>query len=272
MVAKGYFSLLQLMTEEQALRRATLSLAQARTAFEIYLRFSAPIALKVFQSDINGAQAAYDFQNIKMRREEERLALYERMVERCTVRAPHDGLVVYANRAGRTPEVYVGATVRQRQRLFYLPDLSTIEVEAMLHETVVSRVQAGMPARVRIEARPELELEGEVVAIAPLPYSERKTETGSEVTYFVGRVRLATIPEGLRPGMSAELEILTVHRRGVLAVPKAAVTIDAGREVCYVRRPEHLEQRPVKLGQGSYDLVEVLDGLAEGEDVVLPTH
>src|SRR5262249_59611756 len=103
-----------------------------------------------------------------------------------------------------------------------IPDLSRMVVEVMLHETVVERVQVGMPARVRVEALPDRSLTGRVISVAPLPLNERKQETQSDVTYFVGRVELDTLVDGLRPGMTAELEILTSRRQDGLAVPSEA--------------------------------------------------
>ncbi len=272
MLVKGYVAVLQVRTDELTMLRTALALAQVETSFRNYRRFTAPMQVLSLESDVNAARVSLDFQTIRLRREEERLALYQSLVDRCTIRAPHDGLVIHANRPGRAPEVDLGATVRQRQRLFSLPDLSKMEVQALLHETVVNRVRVGMPVRVRVEAMPGLDLEGVVKTIGPLPYSERRAETGStDVTYFQAQVQLATIPEGLRPGMTAELKITTTRRRGALVVPPAAVTIEGGRHVCRVVRPDHLERRTIALGESSQDLQEITDGLAEGEEVVLDT-
>jgi HlyD family secretion protein len=269
MLAKGYFAVGQVVTEELTLDRAKLSLAQTETAFENFLKFTVPKSLRALESVVIGSKATLDFQAIKLKREEDRLALYREMVERCTVRAPHDGFVLHANRPGRTPEVFEGATVRQRQRLFTLPDLSQMVVDALLHETVVNRIKPGMRTKVRIEALPGRSYNGVVQSVAPMPYNERKAESGSDVTYFLARVQLTSSVEGLRPGMTAELDILADRREKVVAVPPDAVNSEGGKDVCYVRHDDRLERRPVRLGRSSHDLVEVLDGLSEGERVVL---
>jgi HlyD family secretion protein len=269
MVAKGYSSTLQVSGDEQALRRATFNLSQLITAFRNYQRFSAPKDLLFLKSQVIGAKATLDFQSIRLNQEEERLAHYQGMVDRCTVRAPHDGFVIYANRPDRAPSVYLGAPVRERLRLFYLPDLSKMEVGVLLHETVVDRVRAGMAARVRLEALPGRTLEGRLTSVSELPLTDKKSETGSEVTYYLGQVELTTQPEGLRPGMSAEVAIAAGQRLEVLAVPPAAVTVEGGQDICYVARQEHLERRPVKVGQSTPSLLEVIEGLEEDEEVVL---
>jgi HlyD family secretion protein len=269
MLEKGYASTAQVSTEELNLRKVSLTLAQTERAFANYQRFSTPKTRRALESIIVGAKASLDFETIKLRHEEERLALYKSMVERCTIRAPHDGLVIYSNRSGRAPEVFEGAMVRQRQRLFAIPDLSRMVVEVMLHETVVERVQVGMPARVRVEALPGRSLTGRVISVAPLPLNERKQETQTDVTYFVGRVELDTLVDGLRPGMTAELEILAARRQEVLSVPSEAVFLEGEQPVCYVVHEDRLERRPITVGYASHDLKEVTKGLAPGEEVVL---
>jgi HlyD family secretion protein len=269
MLAKGYSSAAQVAGEELSLKRSQVTLAQTFTASRSFQRYTVPKDLRFLRSQVVGAQATLDSQSIRLKQEEERLRHYESLLDRCTVRAPHDGFVIYANRPGRSPQVYTGATVRERMRLFYLPDLSKMEVALLLHETMVDRVRPGMAARVRVEAVPGGEMEGRVVSISEFPLTDNKSETGNDVTYFLCRVRLENLLAGLRPGMSAEATIATVGRRGVLAVPPAAVAIEDGQEICYVARQDHLERRTVELGQSTTSLLEVIRGLEEGEEIVL---
>ncbi len=63
-------------------------------------------------------------------RQIDRLAMLERQVEACTIRAPHDGFVIHANDARRQIVIEEGMPVRQRQPLFYLPDLKDMEIVA----------------------------------------------------------------------------------------------------------------------------------------------
>jgi HlyD family secretion protein len=269
MLGKGYTSLRQVASEELAERKMTLDLAQQIGAFDSYQRLTAPKELLSLQSQVVGARAVLDFQSVRLNIEEERLAHYQELVDGCTVRAPHGGFVIHANRSGRTPEVYLGAPVRERLRLFYLPDLSRMEIWAILHETVVDQVQPGMAVRGRVEALPGRPLEGRVMSITQFPVFDRESETGNEVKNFVARVELTTQPAGLRPGMSAEVKILTGQQREVLAIPPGAVTVEEDHNVCYVARADRFERRRVALGKATRDLLEVTEGLNEGEGVAL---
>src|SRR5262249_7876646 len=81
--------------------------------------------------------------------------------------------------------------------------------------------------------------------------------------------KLENPPPGLRPGMSAEVDIAMPSRENVVAVPAGAVALDDGREVCFVVHDDGLERREVRLGQVTREMAEVTEGLAEGEQVVL---
>lgn len=277
MVEKGYVSQAQLRSEQLAHQRLGISVRKSEVDLENYRRFTAPKQLMMLQSRVIGAQATLGFQNIRLNREEERLTHYKSMVDRCTIRAPHSGYVVYANRSGRAPLVYEGAPVRERMPLFTLPDQSKLEVEVLLHETISQQVRPGMAVVVRLEALPDLRLKGVLSYISPVPISDRSPESGNDATYFLGHVQLETMPAKLRPGMTTLVSISTGLRPGILAVPTRAVTVEDEREICYVDHEKSVERRPVKVTQASRDMLEVVDGLTEGEVVfldpsLLPSH
>ena len=73
--------------------------------------------------------------------------------------------------------------------------------------------------------------------------------------------------------MTANVEISLDRKDKVLAVPTVAIAHEDGREFCYVVHDDGLERREVKLGEGTLDLLEISEGLHEGEQVVLnPVH
>jgi HlyD family secretion protein len=195
------------------------------------------------------------------------------MIDRCTIRAPHDGFVIYADGPFRDdperPIIEPGASVRQGQELFYFPDLSKMEVMAMLNETVVDRIRGGMAARVRFEGLQGGEdLEGHVNTVDSLP-----RRSFNDLPYYPCRITLEAAPSGLLPGKSAKVEVQLGRCQDVLAVPSEAVSVDHDRNVCYVVRPSGLERREITPGGSSSDLIEVVNGLKEGESVVLdPTR
>jgi len=270
---KGYYSTAQVASDESVLRRDSLSLSQFEAVLDLFERFTVPKQQRVLESQIEAARAAYNYQTMRRQHEEERLVFYQLQVDRCTIRAPHDGVVLYSNDPGKPPQIMLDAPVRQKQKMFYLLDLSQMEVGVLLHESVVMRVAVGMPAQLHIEALPDQPLEGHVTAISLLALVDQKSETGNEVKNYLGKIQLHSVPRGLLPGMTAEVEILTAQSRDALVIPALAMVYEGGSSVCYVMRGDHIERRPVQAERATPYLLEVIEGLKEGDQVILdPTR
>jgi HlyD family secretion protein len=265
MKQKGYAPAAQVSTEESNYARALFSLGEERAAYKLFSRWLAPRALRGLEVNVLGTQATLDYQRSRLNRNLERLAKLEKQVELCTLRAPHDGFVIYANDDRRQIRIEEGMYVRQRQNLMYLPDLADLEVVTPLHESIVREVARGMRARVYVEGLPGRRLEGQVTEVAALP----TFNFFSDVRYFDSKVKLENPPRGILPGMTAQVEISLDRKDHVLAVPTVAIAHEDGREFCYVVHDDGLERREVKLGEGTRDLLEISEGLHEGEEVVL---
>jgi HlyD family secretion protein len=269
MISKGYVSPAQVTSDKFTVQRNRVNLDLLQSEYTQFLEYTVPSSLRVLEVDVESARINLDYQLARVRRFEERLAKYEHQVELCTLRAPHDGfLIYYTERRNRGTLIEEGAMVFQKQNLFYLPDLADMEVIATIHETAIDRVQEGMIARVHIEALPNLEVEGHVIWVSPVPLWNPPW-LGNEVKNYEGRVKLDSLPNGLRPGMTAEVEIVTGNHPDALVVPPEAISYEGGHEICYVAVQEGVERREVTLGSSTIDMVEVTEGLAEGEEVVL---
>src|SRR5207249_1884765 len=133
--------------------------------------------------------------------------------------SPADGLVFYANDQSRfgpnQPGIEEGATVRERQILFRLPDLGgPMLVDTKVRETMVARITPGQRVRVKVHAFPEAALPGVVERVAPLP--DPSTFFRSDRKVYSTKVRLEKNLPGLRPGMSAQVEMLLTELDNVL--------------------------------------------------------
>lgn len=265
MKAKGYVSASTVASDEYAVAQLEVALKREEGEYDVFRKYTVPRAMRELEGAILSTRADLDYQVLRAQRHAERLATLERQVELCTIRAPHDGYVIHANDTRRQRYVEEGMPVREGQSLIYLPDLKDMQVVALLNETVIRAVRLGMPATVQIEGMPDRSMRGHVTKIAQVPLPDWR----SDVRYFEGTVKLDELIPGLKPGMSAQVEIQMPRREDVLAIPSEALTTDDGQDVCYVIRGEDLERRPVKLGQVTRDLTEVTEGLREGEEVVL---
>jgi HlyD family secretion protein len=265
MKVKGYVSASTVKTDERSLTWAEEVLKSEESAFDLYQRHTAPRTLRELEGAVLGAEAIFQYHELRTQRSLYRLARLERQVANCTIRAPHDGFVVHATDSRRGIYIEEGMPVRQKQPLFYLPDLDDMEIVAQLHESIVDQVRPGLRTRIRIESLPGRRLEGQVTLVAPLA----TFEWSSDARYFDAIVKLDRSPPGLRPGMTAEIEIALPRRENVLAVPTEAVTCAGGRPVCFVVQEAGLDRRDVRLGESTVHLTEVTAGLREGELIVL---
>lgn len=145
--------------------------------------------------------------------------------------------------------------------LYQIADLSSVWVMAEVAEQDIGLVKAGSVAQVNIAAYPDKHFAGKVDFIYPT------LDTATRTVQV--RVELAN-PNGLlKPAMFANVELAVSHGGKVLAVPVSAVIDSGTRKIVLVQLAEgHFEPRTVKLGGRSENYVEVLEGIAEGEQVV----
>ncbi|MDR3621843.1 MAG: efflux RND transporter periplasmic adaptor subunit [Paludisphaera borealis] len=266
MKAKGYVPQNQVASEKQSYAQALFTVAQETSGRRLFERYTAPKNLRVLDGQVLAGTAVLNYQDSRLQRNLERLAKLEKQVELCTIRAPHDGFVIYANDARRGITIEAGMAVRQKQDLFYLPDLKDMEVVAQLHESIVDQVRKGMKATVRLEGAPAARLSGKVTSISPIPVFDYR----SDVRYFDAIVKLDSMSRvDLKPGMTAQVDLYLTPKPNVLTVPIEAVTQEEGQDFCYVAREDRLERRKIELGQATHDLLEIANGLEEGEQVVL---
>lgn len=274
---KGYSSPAQIATETQAVAKLELSLRNLLTELELYQRFTLKKTEKSLQGQVNSTATSLANETLRLQAQVERYELLKKQVAHCTILAPHDGLLLYHNDRRRSSSSMIaeGMDVQQRQAMFDLPDLSEMEVQVVLNESVVDRVSPGQRVAVSFEALPKVALKGRVESVGQIPF--RVTASGggrgqamdTGIRYFLGVVKLDRVTDELRPGMTTMVDFILSRRENVLAIPHQAVKSDGGKKVCFVAHEENLERRVVKIGQDTTDMVEVLDGLLEGEMVAL---
>lgn len=203
--------------------------------------------------------------------EEQHLKRFREQMEKCVVKAPSEGIVIYYNRRfwDESSRIRPGANVYFQQPIFTLPDLDNMQVKMKVHESVVKKVLKGMTATMTIEAFAGHVLNGKVKSVATLASNERYW--GGGVKEYEVVVTIDDLPSeaGLRPGMTAEVKIVVKTIPDALTVPVSAVTESGGQHICYVKTPRGVERRVVKIGEGNEQNIQILEGLEEGEEVAL---
>ncbi len=153
--------------------------------------------------------------------------------------------------------------------LYQIADLSSVWVVAEVAEQDIGQVRVGNVAHVTLDAYQNKIFQGKIAFISP---------TLNAVTRTVQvRVEMPNRQGLLKPAMFANMELAASPRAShgvsqngkVLTVPTSAVIDSGTRQIVLVQRAEgHFEPRTVKLGSRSENYVEVVEGLAAGEQVV----
>ncbi len=215
---------------------------------------SAEIRLGHARADSGLAQQSTGFDLTTRERALERQGLVvanlQRRVDDLQIRAPVDGIV-------GTVAVTDRAVVVANAPLVTVVDLSRLEVELEAPETYADDLGLGMGASVRIGS---VEATGKISAISP------------EVVANRVRVRVAfegAQPEGLRQNQRANARILIEERADTLMLPRGPFIEAQGGRTAWVVDGDVAVRRPIRLGASSVATVEVLDGLAVGDKVVI---
>jgi RND family efflux transporter MFP subunit len=183
-----------------------------------------------------------------------------------TVRAPIAGRVldVYVEEGTAVAPVtaVTGGVV-----LVSLAGAKTLFLKGLVDENEIARVRLGQPARVRTEAYPERAFEGVVAEIAPLG------QRVQNVTYFELEIEIVDADASLlRPRMSGDADIVAEVVEGALFVPESALRYRGEQiyvEVVARASEARVEERDIEIGIVDGSRVQVLSGLAEGDEVRL---
>jgi len=193
---------------------------------------------------------------------EQSVAQAQKQLEEAIITAPFDGVVasVYADEGDIIPPPTMAA-----KEIIHLIDLTTMELKVEVDEIDIPGMEPNQRAIIEVDALPALPLEGKVSSISLLP-----AEEAGVIVYDV-KIEFH-VPEGtgLRAGMSATADIIIYEKNNVLLAPSRAIKQDSqGNPVVKVMVDEEIEERPVVTGISDGFQTEIVDGLKEGEVVVV---
>lgn len=289
---REFLSKNELQLDEISLRRAKAEREKAVLANQTYWDFEHPKDKKTRESDVaeaeaevdrviktNESQLAQKEANLKNARNqlssrENRLSRLQQQFEAATIKAPSDGLVVYTTSTergrggwgGQTSTLQIGTQVQPNQSLIILPDTSEMRAAVRVHESFAGRIRPGMPASIRVEAVGK-SFSGQVESIGVL------AETGGwrdpNLREYTVRISMSGDVSALKPSMQCETQILLGRVEEALSVPVQAAFMDGAVRFVYEPRGNRFVRVPVRLGRRSDMFAEVLQGLDEGDRVLV---
>ncbi|MDH3346395.1 MAG: HlyD family efflux transporter periplasmic adaptor subunit [Kiritimatiellaceae bacterium] len=189
------------------------------------------------------------------------------------VTAPVDGTISYGDpnprhRGREQKEIVVGAKMNRSEIIGSIPDLSRLIVNLDVLEASRSKIDQGMRAEMRIKALPSLRLSGVVERVADMATRLVFYDRSSPKIYPTV-IRLEQHDPSLRPGMTVEVDMISEEISDVIFVPVEALFVKEGDVYCQLKKAVGLEERQVTIGRSSSSYVEILEGLKEGDRVLL---
>lgn len=178
-------------------------------------------------------------------------------IEKTKIRAPFSGIVCDIK---VLPQEYVTAN----REFFTLVDISQIQVYAKVLESEIGKMKVGREVDLKFSAYPDKIFKGRVKAINPLINPKDKT---CNVI-----VDVANPEEVIKPGMHAEVAIAAEIYKNRLLIPQDAILLRTGRKMAFVIEEGLAKWRYIEVGLENEDYAEVLDGIKDGEIVIIEGH
>lgn len=225
-------------------------------------------------AEVAQAEADLKAKEAELSRQHDKLAKLVRQIGNAVIKAPADGLAIYATTArkggfrGNQEPMDEGQEVHERQELIYLPvgDSSTVEVN--IHEASLKKLQLGLPTIITVDALPGRRFLGHLDFIAPLPDSQSMW-MNPDLKVYSTRVDVDDADPALRSGMSCKVEIIVAQYENCVYIPVQSVITEAGETRVYVMEDGQPERRTVKIGLDNNRMIRILEGIEEGDIVLM---
>jgi HlyD family secretion protein len=184
------------------------------------------------------------------------LADAQEVLAEATLTAPFAGVVTAVHVS--EGEVASGVVVE-------LMDESSLEVVLEVDEIDVAELVAGQPATITLETWPDVQIESQLLAIAP----SATTEPGSSLVTYEAHLGLGAADLPVRAGMTANASLVTARRQGVLLVPNAAIMVDrqAGKYSVNLVVDGSVQEVEVTVGLHDDNYTQITSGLQPGDEL-----
>jgi multidrug efflux pump subunit AcrA (membrane-fusion protein) len=271
LAARGFVTAQQLEADKFAVDKAGKDLQAAKTKLKVLREFTKEKTLKTLDAAVATAAAKLKADQRTYQLDQDKLALIEQQLASCIVKAPSAGKVVYANETDRrgNQEVVIqeGAVIRERQAVIRLPDMNLMQVKAKINESRIGFVRVGMRATITLDAFSDLRLDGVVTRVDEFPMPPGWSS--GNVKQYATYVEMKDPPPGIRPGLTANVEIHVDQIPDAIAIPVHALHEHKGQYYCLVKNDDGvIEAHWVEIGASNDKQVVIKSGLAVNEKVV----
>jgi RND family efflux transporter MFP subunit len=188
---------------------------------------------------------------------EKELESAEEALDGVVIRAPMDGTIL-------TVGGEVGDTATARASFITLGDLDEMQVNALFTESDIGRIKVGQPAVITTDSKQGEEFTGSVTHLDVI------ATTSDQLVRYGARISFDHQPDGLLLGQTMSVRVVTGEAEDALSIPAQAVQLgNDGIASVTVRDDGQDVRRTVRVGVRGDQYVEILDGLAEGDEVLV---
>ncbi|MEI9895300.1 MAG: efflux RND transporter periplasmic adaptor subunit [Chthoniobacter sp.] len=237
-----------------AMEKAKKNYERSRDLFEQKL-----VSLEVFDNTTAEFQIAQN-DLVKAQR---KLQQVEDQLHFARVVAPSDGTVLTVP-VVEGQVIIAAASVNSGTTLMTIADLRKLLVQTHINQVDVARLELSQAVKLRAESLKDLEMEASISFIAPV------ATVTNNVKGFDVQALIEKPSARLRPGMTVNMTVPIARADDALSVPISAVFKGEGNtKIVYVRKGETTEKRQVKVGVTNIEFAQILQGVDEGEQILL---
>jgi len=201
-------------------------------------------------------QEDVDLYQIQIKQAEINISLLQNQIQEATLKSPSAGQAIRINKKE-------GEVVQPTEVIISFLPSGPFQIEADIYEEDIVDINIGDPVKINLAAFPEETLQGKVISIDPAE------KIIADVVYYKVTIDFEESREGIKPGMTADIVIEAEKKENVIAVLKEAVKKTDGGRIVQVLKNGKVEERKIEAGLIGTDYIEVVSGLAEGEEVVI---
>ncbi|MDT3700859.1 MAG: efflux RND transporter periplasmic adaptor subunit [Thermincola sp.] len=235
--------------------QAVLNYNNAKANYDRYKALFSDGAIS--QRDLEQAQLAYELARETMNMPAQAtaqndIANIKNQIANTTIVSPIDGEVAARN-------IDPGELAGPTQPVITVVNIDKVYVEGTVAESDIARVKEGQEVTVTIEAAGG-KFAGVVKSISPVANAQSRG--------YPVKIEIANSDHKLKPGMFAELQLVTQNKDNTLVIPKESLVTRGSDRILYVIKGETVEERTVQTGIESDDKIEITQGLTVGEQYV----
>lgn len=206
----------------------------------------------------------------KIAKNTDSLKYYSDLVRRGNLVATGDGLIIYGKMYVGREEVKIkaGDSVREGVEVAKIIDINKPVLKMFVNEVDIGKLKVGQEADFYLDSFPDKKYRGKVIKIASIA-SNKFERDKNDVKVFETKLRIFDKDQNLKPGMTANVEVIIDKLENIIVVPSQAIIKNEGKTYCFVEKDGNFIKQQVTTGKSNELETIIIKGLNEGDKIAL---